>query len=35
MWYENPVMVVLVSFVVSGMGYLGYRFAKIILEWLS
>jgi hypothetical protein len=31
-WYENPVELVLVVFIASGMAYLGYRLAKLILN---
>jgi len=32
MWYDDPVMVVLIVFLAAGFGYLGYRLAKMILD---
>lgn len=31
-WYQDPVQVVLVTFVAAGMAYLGYRLVKLILD---
>ncbi len=33
-WYQDPVQVVLVVFVASGMAYLGYKLVKLILDSL-
>jgi len=32
MWWEDPVLVIAVVFAASVLGYLGYRFAKYILD---
>ena len=34
MWYQDPLMFVMIMFVASGMVYLGYRLVKTILDHL-